>query len=68
MVNAYWFETLHQAAMQVPKASENDASRKVSVREGMRLVDTQPGSFVSGRMQKEIWEMTRDEWLRTLDK
>ena len=68
VVNAYWFETLHQAAMQVPKASENDASRKVSVREGMRLVDTQPGSFVSGRMQKEIWEMTRDEWLRTLDK
>jgi RimJ/RimL family protein N-acetyltransferase len=41
----------------------NHASRKVSEREGMRLVETQQGNFVSGPLLKEIWEMTREEWL-----
>lgn len=63
VINAYWFETLARPVMQVPKAVGNDASRKVSQREGMRLVATQDGHFVSGPMIKEIWEMTRAEWL-----
>ncbi len=49
--------------MQVPKAVGNHASRKISEREGMRLIDTQPGSFVSGPLFKEIWELTREQWL-----
>lgn len=64
VINAYWFETLARPVMQVPKALGNQASRKVSQREGMRLVDTQEGHFVSGPMLKEIWEMTRAEWLQ----
>lgn len=40
--------------LQVPKAVENDASRRVSLREGMRLVETVDGQFVSGSMLKEI--------------
>jgi RimJ/RimL family protein N-acetyltransferase len=63
VINAYWFQTLQRPAMQVPKAVGNHASRRVSEREGMRLIDTQPGQFVSGPMPKEIWELTRDEWL-----
>lgn len=66
-VNAHWFETLGRAVMQVPKAVENEASRKVSVHENMRLVGTQDGHFVSGPMVKEIWETTRQEWLRQVD-
>ena len=50
--------------MQVPKAAGNQASRKVSEREGMRLVDTQQGHFVSGSLLKEIWEMTQEQWLK----
>jgi RimJ/RimL family protein N-acetyltransferase len=42
----------------------NHASRKVSEREGMRLVETQQGNFVSGPLLKEIWEMTQEEWLK----
>ncbi|MCI8209992.1 acetyltransferase [Pseudomonas sp. S25] len=64
VINAYWFETLARPVMQVPKALGNQASRKVSQREGMRLVDTQEGHFVSGPMLKEIWEMSRAEWLQ----
>jgi RimJ/RimL family protein N-acetyltransferase len=63
VINAYWFETLARPVMQVPKAVDNQASRKVSQREGMRMVGTQNGHFVSGAMLKEIWELTRDEWL-----
>lgn len=63
VINAYWFETLGRPVMQVPKAVGNHASRKVSQREGMRLVDTQHGDFVSGPLLKEIWELTREEWL-----
>lgn len=63
IINAYWFETLSRPVMQVPKAVANDASRKVSTHEGMRLVDVRAGDFVSGRMEVEIWEMTRADWL-----
>lgn len=65
VINAYWFKTLGKSVMQVPKAVANDASRRVSLREGMRLVESQDGQFVSGYMLKEIWEMNRDEWTHT---
>jgi hypothetical protein len=63
VVNQYWFQILERTVMQVPKAVKNEASRKVSVHEGMRLVATQDGRFVSGEMVKEIWEMTLKNWL-----
>ncbi|WP_263264179.1 GNAT family N-acetyltransferase [Pseudomonas sp. RIT-PI-S] len=63
-INAYWFVTLKRPLMQVPKAAGNAASRRVSEREGMRLVDTAEGSFVCGWMQKHTWEITREAWLK----
>ncbi|MBA1200694.1 GNAT family N-acetyltransferase [Pseudomonas capeferrum] len=63
VINAYWFETLSRPLMQVPKAVANLASRSISEQEGMRLVDVRDGKFVSGAMRKEIWELSRDEWL-----
>lgn len=65
IINRYWFETLSRPVMQVPKAIANHASRKVSQDEGMRLIGTRDGHFVSGPMKVEIWEMTRSEWLST---
>lgn len=62
-VNRYWFEVLDRPVMQVPKAVDNHASRRVSEREGMRLVEVREGKFVCGVMGKEIWELGRDEWL-----
>jgi RimJ/RimL family protein N-acetyltransferase len=63
VVNAYWFATLLRPVMQVPKAVANHASRKVSQHEGMRMIGTRIGHFVSGPMQVEVWEITRSEWL-----
>jgi RimJ/RimL family protein N-acetyltransferase len=64
VINTFWFGTLARPHMQVPKAVGNDASRKISEREGMRIIRRQEGSFVSGEMAQEIWELTRGEWLR----
>lgn len=64
VINRYWFETLGRPTLQVPKAADNVASRRISEREGMRLIDTVHGSFVSGPMPKQTWELTRDEWLK----
>ncbi|RYF43845.1 MAG: N-acetyltransferase [Cytophagaceae bacterium] len=49
--------------MQVPKAVDNHASRRVSEHEGMQMIGMQQGHFVCGPMLKEIWEMKRTEWL-----
>ncbi|MBK4996595.1 GNAT family N-acetyltransferase [Pseudomonas sp. S37] len=63
IINAYWFETLSRPVMRAPKAIANNASRKISEHEGMRLVEVRAGDFVSGPMEVEIWEMTRADWL-----
>ncbi|KTC61719.1 GNAT family N-acetyltransferase [Pseudomonas savastanoi] len=64
VVNRQWFEVMGMPVMQVPKAAPNEASRRISINEGMRIVSTHEGEFVSGRFEVEVWEMTREEWLR----
>ncbi|WP_448107765.1 GNAT family N-acetyltransferase [Pseudomonas azerbaijanoccidentalis] len=63
-VTRYWFETLGRDVLRVPKAAPNIGSRKLSERTGMRLIRTAEGNFVGGRFPKEIWEITREEWLQ----
>ncbi|MCU1761837.1 GNAT family N-acetyltransferase [Pseudomonas sp. 14P_8.1_Bac3] len=62
-VTEYWFETLGRTLLRVPKAAANTGSRKISERTGMRLIRTDQGDFVGGRMARELWEITREEWL-----
>jgi [ribosomal protein S5]-alanine N-acetyltransferase len=61
-VNAFWFEILGFPALRVGKAAANEPSRRISLREGMRLVGTEERSFVSGRLPAELWELTAVEW------
>ncbi|NVZ63963.1 GNAT family N-acetyltransferase [Pseudomonas gingeri] len=63
-VTDYWFETLGQSVLRVPKAALNQASRRLSERQGMRLIRSEERSFVSGRLPCDIWEITREEWRR----
>lgn len=58
----YWFDVLGFPVMRVPKAMANMASRRLSEREGMRLVQVGPRNFVGGRMPAGIWETTAAEW------
>ncbi|KAF1011224.1 MAG: putative ribosomal N-acetyltransferase YdaF [Pseudomonas fluorescens] len=62
-VTDYWFGVLERPLLRVPKAAPNLASRRISQRTGMRLIRTDEGLFVEGQLPREIWEITREEWL-----
>jgi ribosomal-protein-alanine N-acetyltransferase len=61
-VNDYWFDVLGFAVMRVPKAAINTASRRISEKNGMRMIRTEEHEYVSGRFVQEIWEITAEEW------
>lgn len=60
--NDFWFETLGFKVLRVAKAAENVASRRISVKHGMRLVGTEEKDYVCGRLPSEKWEITAKEW------
>jgi RimJ/RimL family protein N-acetyltransferase len=62
VVTDYWFETLGFPLLRVPKAEVNTASRRISERQGMRIVETKESDYVSGRLLTEVWEITAEEW------
>lgn len=59
--DAFWFEVLGFPGLRVSKAAANEASRRISLREGMRLMATEEREFVSGQLPAELWELTADE-------
>ncbi|UUX51954.1 GNAT family N-acetyltransferase [Nisaea acidiphila] len=61
-VTEFWFETLKQPVLRVPKAIANKGSRRISERTGMRVIATGEKDYVSGRLPMELWEITREEW------
>jgi len=46
----------------VPKAVSNVASRRISEKQGMRVVARVERDYVAGRFPAEIWEITKEEW------
>ncbi len=58
----YWFGVLNFPVLRVPKAVPNIASRRISEKQGMRVVATEEREYVSGRFLTEIWEITAEEW------
>lgn len=62
VVTDYWFEVLKFPVMRVPKAIANAASRRISERQGMRVIGTAVRDYVSGSFPTEIWEITAEEW------
>jgi RimJ/RimL family protein N-acetyltransferase len=61
-VTDFWFDTLNFPVLRAPKAVANVASRRISQKQGMRLVATESRDYVSGRFPAEIWEITAEEW------
>ena len=61
-VTDFWFDVLKFPVLRVPKAAVNAASRRISEKQGMRLVATVERDYVSGRFPADIWEITADEW------
>lgn len=63
-VTDFWFDTLGFAEMRVAKAAANTASRRISEKQGMRLVGVAEREYVCGRMPAEVWAITAEEWRR----
>ena len=61
-VTDFWFNKLKFPVLRVPKAVANTASRRISEKNGMRMIRTEERNYVSGRLPTEIWEITADEW------
>ncbi|SRR6266404_2611999 len=61
-VTDYWFNELRFPVLRVPKAIANEASRRTSIKQGMRIVATDERDYVSGRLPSETWEITAEEW------
>ena len=60
--NDFWFDELGFPLMRVAKARENAASRRISEKQGMRMVGTGMRDYVAGRLPSEHWEITAEEW------
>ena len=63
-VTRFWFTDLDREVLRTPKAAVNSRSRSLSERSGMRLVRVEKGQYVSGELDTELWEITREEWQR----
>jgi [ribosomal protein S5]-alanine N-acetyltransferase len=62
VVTDFWFATLKFPVLRAPKAVVNCASRRISEKQGMRIVATEERDYVSGRLLSEIWEISAEEW------
>jgi RimJ/RimL family protein N-acetyltransferase len=63
-VTDFWFNTLGQTEMRVAKAVANAASRRISEKNGMRIVAHEERDYVTGRLPTEVWSVTAEEWCR----
>ena len=61
-VTDYWFDVLRFPVLRAPKAAANVGSRRISEKQGMRVVGAEEREYVSGRLLSEIWEITAKEW------
>jgi [ribosomal protein S5]-alanine N-acetyltransferase len=61
-VTDHWFDALGFPVLRVPKAVANTASRRISEKQGMRVVAVEERDYVGGRFSTEVWEITAGEW------
>jgi [ribosomal protein S5]-alanine N-acetyltransferase len=61
-VTDFWFEVLKFPVLRAPKAIANEASRRISERQGMRVISRGEREYVSGKLPSEIWEISAEEW------
>jgi len=62
VVTDYWFNVLKFKVLRAPKAIINEPSRRISAKNGMRVIATEEREYVSGKLLSEIWEITAEEW------
>jgi len=60
-VTDFWFEVLRFPVLRAPKAVANTASRRISEKQGMRVIEYKEKDYVCGRLPSETWEITAAE-------
>jgi RimJ/RimL family protein N-acetyltransferase len=58
----FWFEVLRFPVLRVSKAVANEGSRRISQRQGFRVVALEDRDFLSGRQPAEVSELTAEAW------
>jgi RimJ/RimL family protein N-acetyltransferase len=61
-VTDFWFDVLKFPVLRAPKTILNAASRRISEKQGMRIIATEERDYLSGCLPSEIWEITAEEW------
>jgi [ribosomal protein S5]-alanine N-acetyltransferase len=61
-VTDYWFDVLKFPLLRAGKAIANTASRRISEKQGMRIITLEDRDYVSGRFPAEVLEITAEEW------
>lgn len=61
-ITAFWFNVLQFPLLRTSKAVANVASRRISEKQGMRIIGHAEREYISGRQPAEIWEITSAEW------
>jgi RimJ/RimL family protein N-acetyltransferase len=54
--------------LRVPKAIANTASRRISEKQGMRVIEIVERDYVCGRLPAETGEITAEEWRRRTER
>ena len=62
VVTDFWFNVLNREKLRVAKAVGNIASRRITEKQGARLVAIEDRVLRMGSTKAEIWEITKDEW------
>ncbi|PHM45755.1 acetyltransferase [Xenorhabdus mauleonii] len=63
-VTDYWFNILGKPVLRAQKASINQGSQRISLAQGARKINAKEKEYVSGKYDSEIWEITKEEWLK----
>lgn len=61
-VTEFAFDDLGLETLLLNNAEPNVASARIKQKQGAKLVRTEPASFVSGRFNKQVWLLERQEW------
>jgi RimJ/RimL family protein N-acetyltransferase len=64
-VTTFVFDDLGWPRLWLTNAEANIGSHRIKEKQGARLFERVPGEFVSGPGVKEVWLLTREDWLRS---
>lgn len=63
LVTGFAFHGLEMAQLELANAAPNLGSIRIKERQGARYVGSVPGSFVAGPFPKQLWQLSKMDWI-----